>query len=124
MFRNIVLNQISILMLLAIIETQSLEESINVEVPVSYLNSLKYTSIIPFGAQGSSNKLRLDQYQYSYGVADPETGDNKDHYEIRDGDVVKGSYTIAEPDGTVRTVKYTADQNGFNAVVGKSGQSV
>lgn len=44
---------------------------------------------------------------------------------MRDGDVVKGHYTVAEPDGTLRVVHYTADDhNGFNAVVEKHGQSV
>lgn len=32
--------------------------------------------------------------------------------------VVRGSYSVAEGDGTIRTVRYTADDaNGFNAVV-------
>lgn len=65
------------------------------------------------------------KYEYSYGVSDPHTGDHKSQHEVRDGDVVKGSYTVAEPDGTLRTVHYTADDhNGFNAVVEKSGHAV
>lgn len=55
-------------------------------------------------------------------MADGHTGDQKSQYETRDGDVVKGQYSLVEPDGTVRTVDYTADpHNGFNAVVTKSG---
>lgn len=43
---------------------------------------------------------------------------------MRDGDVVKGSYSLVEPDGTIRTVHYTADDhNGFNAVVERSGHA-
>ncbi|XP_073951613.1 uncharacterized protein [Choristoneura fumiferana] len=58
------------------------------------------------------------QYEYSYSVADGHTGDNKSQHETRDGDVVKGSYSFAEADGSIRTVDYTADaHNGFNAVV-------
>lgn len=65
------------------------------------------------------------QYKFSYGVHDPHTGDHKSQYEERDGGVVKGSYSVADPDGTLRTVHYTADDhNGFNAVVSKSGNSV
>ncbi|EAU77140.2 AGAP003377-PA [Anopheles gambiae str. PEST] len=58
------------------------------------------------------------QYSYSYAVADAVTGDNKNQQESRSGDVVTGSYSLVEPDGTRRTVEYNADPiNGFNAVV-------
>ncbi|EDS42115.1 conserved hypothetical protein [Culex quinquefasciatus] len=58
------------------------------------------------------------QYSYSYAVADAVTGDNKSQQESRSGDVVTGSYSLIEPDGTQRVVEYTADPvNGFNAVV-------
>lgn len=51
-------------------------------------------------------------------MSDYHTGDVKSQHETRDGDVVKGSYSLVEPDGTIRTVEYTADKvNGFNAVV-------
>lgn len=40
------------------------------------------------------------------------------------GDVVKGQYSLAEPDGTIRVVQYTADKvNGFNAVVKRIGKA-
>lgn len=53
-------------------------------------------------------------YQYSYGVEDPHTGNTQNHKETRDGDTVKGEYSLVEADGTVRVVKYTADsKNGF-----------
>ncbi|XP_067013162.2 cuticle protein 21-like [Anabrus simplex] len=61
------------------------------------------------------------QYSFSYGVQDAHTGDSKNQQETRDGDVVQGSYSLAESDGTIRTVEYTADPvNGFNAVVHKT----
>ncbi|XP_017779379.1 PREDICTED: cuticle protein 18.6-like [Nicrophorus vespilloides] len=61
------------------------------------------------------------KYVYKYGVNDYHTGDIKSQQESRDGDVVKGSYSVVEPDGTIRTVDYTADKHsGFNAVVHKS----
>ncbi|XP_063697535.1 cuticle protein 19.8-like [Culicoides brevitarsis] len=63
-------------------------------------------------------------YSFSYSVADPATGDNKQQSETRDGDVVSGQYSLVEPDGSRRTVAYTADPvHGFNAVVSKSGES-
>ncbi|XP_054263472.1 cuticle protein 7-like [Macrosteles quadrilineatus] len=60
-------------------------------------------------------------YSFEYGVHDPQTGDVKQQSETRKGDVVKGQYSLVEPDGSVRTVDYTADPvNGFNAVVSKT----
>lgn len=44
---------------------------------------------------------------------------------MRDGGNVKGSYSLLEPDGSVRTVDYTAnDLAGFNAVVKKIGPNL
>ncbi|XP_066257378.1 cuticle protein 7-like, partial [Euwallacea similis] len=60
------------------------------------------------------------QYKFEYGVSDPHTGDQKSQEEVRDGDIVKGSYSLVEPDGSKRRVDYTADPvNGFNAIVKK-----
>ncbi|KAG8248588.1 hypothetical protein J6590_036946 [Homalodisca vitripennis] len=60
------------------------------------------------------------QYNFEYGVHDAHTGDIKSQKEERDGDVVHGSYSLVEADGTKRIVEYTADpHNGFNAVVHK-----
>ncbi|XP_044590366.1 larval cuticle protein A2B-like [Cotesia glomerata] len=58
------------------------------------------------------------QYTYAYDVQDSLTGDSKSQHETRNGDVVSGSYSLIEADGTRRVVEYTADPiNGFNAVV-------
>ncbi|CAH2054505.1 unnamed protein product, partial [Iphiclides podalirius] len=60
------------------------------------------------------------QYSYAYDIQDALTGDSKSQQETRSGDVVQGSYSLNDPDGTRRTVDYTADpHNGFNAVVRK-----
>ncbi|KAJ8709167.1 hypothetical protein PYW07_008993 [Mythimna separata] len=60
----------------------------------------------------------LPQYSYGYDVQDALTGDYKGHQEHRNGDLVTGSYSVVDPDGTRRIVDYTADPlNGFNAVV-------
>ncbi|XP_045464794.1 larval cuticle protein A2B-like [Harmonia axyridis] len=58
------------------------------------------------------------QYNFAYSVNDFQTGDSKSQHETREGDVVRGQYSVSDPDGTRRTVDYSADpQNGFNAVV-------
>ncbi|XP_074099143.1 cuticle protein-like [Cotesia typhae] len=60
------------------------------------------------------------QYSFAYDVKDSLTGDSKAQYETRNGDVVQGSYSLIEADGTRRIVDYTADPvNGFNAVVNR-----
>lgn len=65
------------------------------------------------------------QYQFSYDIHDGLTGDAKSQTESRNGDVVKGQYSLIEADGTRRIVDYTADDvNGFNAVVTKEGTPV
>uniref|UniRef100_A0A1I8MX87 Cuticle protein n=1 Tax=Musca domestica TaxID=7370 RepID=A0A1I8MX87_MUSDO len=61
------------------------------------------------------------KYAFKYGVNDYHTGDVKSQHETREGDSVKGQYSLVEPDGSIRTVDYTADKhNGFNAVVHKT----
>ncbi|KAJ8982764.1 hypothetical protein NQ317_018176 [Molorchus minor] len=62
------------------------------------------------------------QYNYAYDIQDSLTGDVKSQHEVRDGDVVQGSYSLIDADGTRRIVEYTADPvNGFNAVVHRQG---
>lgn len=64
-------------------------------------------------------------YSYNYAVADDFTGDMKSQQETRDGDNVKGQYKVLEPDGSIRTVDYEAnDISGFNAIVSKNGLSI
>lgn len=63
-------------------------------------------------------------YKFGYAVKDPHTDDEKEAWEARHGDQVKGSYSLTEPDGTKRIVDYTSDKhNGFNAVVKKIGHA-
>jgi Insect cuticle protein len=63
-------------------------------------------------------------YKYEYGVKDPKTKDHHSQWEHRDGDVVKGEYTLDEADGTKRVVSYTSDKkSGFNAVVKNIGHA-
>ncbi|KAF7270913.1 hypothetical protein GWI33_016145 [Rhynchophorus ferrugineus] len=78
-----------------------------------------------YRAHQSQDYYAEPKYEFNYGVQDPHTGDHKTQHEVRDGDVVKGSYSVAEADGTLRTVHYTADaHSGFNAVVERTGHPV
>lgn len=55
-------------------------------------------------------------------MSDPHTGDHKTQWETKDKDgVVRGSYSLLEPDGSTRIVDYIADDYGFRAVVKKVG---
>ncbi|XP_037299045.1 cuticle protein 19-like [Manduca sexta] len=64
------------------------------------------------------------KYAYEYKVEDPHTGDKKYQHETRDGDVVKGVYSLHEADGTIRTVHYSTDKHsGFNAEVRREGHA-
>ncbi|CAH0627016.1 unnamed protein product [Chrysodeixis includens] len=75
-------------------------------------------------SHGHEDYYAHPKYKYSYSVEDPHTGDHKSQHEVRDGDVVKGEYSLLQPDGSFRKVSYTADDhNGFNAVVHNSGPS-
>ncbi|CAH2075429.1 unnamed protein product, partial [Iphiclides podalirius] len=58
------------------------------------------------------------KFKFEYKVEDHHTGDIKHQEEHRDGDVVKGSYSLHEPDGSIRVVEYHADHDsGFHADV-------
>ncbi|GBP55703.1 Cuticle protein 19 [Eumeta japonica] len=64
------------------------------------------------------------KYTFEYKVEDPHTGDNKYQHESRDGDVVKGVYSLHQPDGSIRIVEYNSDKHtGFNAYVKHSAPS-
>ena len=80
-------------------------------------------SAVPYAVVPKSYDAEYDpnpSYSYGYDVHDQLTGDSKSQHESRTGDVVHGSYSLVDPDGTRRTVDYTADpHNGFNAIVTK-----
>ena len=80
-------------------------------------------AVVPAVSVPTARLEELDaapQYSFAYDVQDPVTGDSKAQYETRNGDIVQGSYSLIEADGTRRIVQYTADPiNGFNAVVSR-----
>ncbi|EDV93734.1 pupal cuticle protein Edg-84A [Drosophila grimshawi] len=58
------------------------------------------------------------RYSFGYDVQDAVSGDVKSQKETRDGDMVKGQYSLNDADGYRRIVDYTADaKHGFSAVV-------
>ncbi|XP_076173382.1 uncharacterized protein LOC143149698 [Ptiloglossa arizonensis] len=63
------------------------------------------------------------KYEFSYGVEDRHTGDYHNQKETRDGNSVSGEYSVKEPGGNVRVVRYRADKDGFHAVVHTSGEN-
>ncbi|XP_044263003.1 cuticle protein 7-like [Tribolium madens] len=81
--------------------------------------SLSFTWALA-GFASSENDDDYGTYKFDYGVEDLHTGDVKSHHEVRLGKEVSGVYTVREPDGTVRVVKYTAGPHkGFQAEVHK-----
>ncbi|XP_050525404.1 larval cuticle protein A3A-like isoform X2 [Daktulosphaira vitifoliae] len=91
--------------------------------PTLYAPSPAYVAPVKYDLAPKSYDFDYDRnpsYSYGYDVHDHLTGDSKSQHETRHGDVVHGSYSLVDPDGTKRTVDYTADpHNGFNAVVTK-----
>ncbi|XP_019532757.3 cuticle protein 19-like [Aedes albopictus] len=64
------------------------------------------------------------KYKFRYGVKDGYTHDHKSAWEHRDGDVVKGQYTLDEADGTHRVVDYSSDhKSGFQVHVQRNGKA-
>jgi Insect cuticle protein len=57
-------------------------------------------------------------YAFEYGVEDPKTHVSQNRHEQRHDDQVQGEYSLVQPDGKTRTVKYLADDHhGFRAEV-------
>ncbi|EAT39194.1 AAEL008989-PA [Aedes aegypti] len=64
------------------------------------------------------------RYKFEYGVKDGHSHDHKNQWEYRNGDVVKGQYTLDEADGTHRIVEYSSDhETGFRAHVQRNGNA-
>lgn len=57
-------------------------------------------------------------FDFAYSVNDPATANQQSHKAVSDGDVTRGEYRVALPDGRTQIVRYTADwKNGYNAEV-------
>ncbi|KAJ9583206.1 hypothetical protein L9F63_022453 [Diploptera punctata] len=94
----------------------------NVEKPLAILTSV---FMILFQHHIEEHHHAHPKYEFKYGVKDEHTHDIKEQAEKRDGHKVEGYYKLVEPDGTTRTVHYTADKHtGFHAHVERSGHAV
>lgn len=63
-------------------------------------------------------------FDFNYAVNDVETANDYSHKAVSDGDVTRGEYRIALPDGRTQIVRYTADwKNGYNAEVTYEGEA-
>ncbi|CAG4977158.1 unnamed protein product [Colias eurytheme] len=70
------------------------------------------------GHHGHHDYHTHPHYEFDYKVEDHHTGDMKHQHEDRNGDVVKGVYSLRQPDGSERTVHYHGDHHtGFHADV-------
>lgn len=56
-------------------------------------------------------------YEFSYSVYDPDSGNDFGHQETRHGDATWGSYMVLLPDGRKQIVEYQADQYGYRPVI-------
>ncbi|XP_047986096.1 sarcoplasmic reticulum histidine-rich calcium-binding protein-like [Leguminivora glycinivorella] len=87
-------------------------------VATSSANLVTYKSPIRVPVVVAPKNDDATSYEYSYVVYDEDTGDQKAQKESSDGSVVRGQYSLIQPDGYAREVQYTADDSrGFNAVV-------
>ena len=72
----------------------------------------------PYGHGHKVDYVAKPDYHFEYGVEDPKSQVSQNRKEYRNDDAVHGEYTVHQPDGKVRVVKYTADKhNGFQAEV-------
>ncbi|CAL8112497.1 unnamed protein product [Orchesella dallaii] len=86
-------------------------------------NDFVGNDIITYPTAGIAHDVHAyPAYKYSYGVADKHTGDQKSASEVRNGGVTKGSYSLVQPDGVIRTVNYiSTPHGGFQAQVINKG---
>ncbi|XP_026284825.1 serine/threonine-protein phosphatase 1 regulatory subunit 10-like [Frankliniella occidentalis] len=60
-------------------------------------------------------------YKFEYKVHDQKNHNYYERAESSDGQVVRGFYSLLEPHGEVRVVKYRADHDGFQSEVSRHG---
>lgn len=68
--------------------------------------------------------LQAKPYSFTYGVKDEYTGTDITRAEESNGEVTRGSYKVALPDGRIQIVSYVADDDGYKATVTYEGEPV
>ncbi|KAJ2939088.1 hypothetical protein O0L34_g10276 [Tuta absoluta] len=63
-------------------------------------------------------------YEFGYSVKDAQSGNDYNRHETSDGNIVRGEYRVALPDGRTQIVTYHADwKTGFHADVRYEGEA-
>ena len=68
--------------------------------------------------------LQAKPYSFTYGVKDEYSGTDITRNEESNGEVTRGSYKVALPDGRIQIVSYVADDDGYKATVSYEGEPV
>merc|ERR1712098_25313 len=64
------------------------------------------------------------KYQFTYGVQNPDTGNNYGQQESRDGESTQGEYFVNLPDGRLQKLTYTVSgDGGYIAEVTYTGEA-
>lgn len=64
-------------------------------------------------------------YNFSFDVKDDLYTNYQNRKESREGDQIKGSYSVVDSDGFIRTVTYTADPvGGFKVIINYTSKNL
>ncbi|KOB77305.1 putative cuticle protein [Operophtera brumata] len=93
-----------------------LQDSYEVEISDLCVHSIHMTARTK--ADQIGRRPPSPSYQFGFDVNDDQYTNYQNRKEQRDGDVIKGSYSVVDSDGFIRTVTYTADpKEGFKAEI-------
>ncbi|XP_046392110.1 cuticle protein 19-like [Ischnura elegans] len=65
------------------------------------------------GGHAAADYYAYPRYDFNYGVADGHTGDLKNQWEVRDGGLTKGSYSLKEADRAIHRSYVTDSHHGY-----------
>ncbi|KAK3928421.1 Adult-specific cuticular protein ACP-20 [Frankliniella fusca] len=86
------------------------------------VHTLDHKASAPHALERSHDEHdRPTPYKFEYKVHDQKNHNYYERAESSDGQVVRGFYSLLEPHGEVRVVKYRADHDGFQSEVSRHG---